>query len=56
MTKAVVITGVSTGIGFATAQMLIARGYRVFGSVRKAADGERVREQLGEAFPHCCSM
>ena len=50
MTKAVVITGVSTGIGFATAQMLIARGYRVFGSVRKAADGERVREQLGEAF------
>lgn len=50
MSKTVVITGVSTGIGFATAQMLIARGYRVFGSVRKEADGARVREQLGEAF------
>lgn len=50
MSKTVVITGVSTGIGFATAQMLIARGYRVFGSVRKEADGVRVREQLGEAF------
>lgn len=50
MNKTVVITGVSSGIGFATAQMLIGRGYRVFGSVRKAADGERVREQLGEAF------
>ncbi|MND33434.1 Serine 3-dehydrogenase [compost metagenome] len=50
MSKTVVITGVSTGIGFATAEMLIARGYRVFGSVRKEADGTRVREQLGEAF------
>lgn len=50
MSKTVVITGVSTGIGFATAQALIARGYRVFGSVRKEADGVRVRDQLGEAF------
>lgn len=50
MSKFVVITGVSTGIGLATAEMLIGRGYRVFGSVRKPADGERVREKLGEAF------
>ncbi|MHC8380789.1 SDR family NAD(P)-dependent oxidoreductase [Pseudomonas sp. LB3P14] len=50
MSKTVVITGVSTGIGLATAQALIARGYRVFGSVRKEADGVRVRNQLGEAF------
>lgn len=50
MSKTVVITGVSSGIGLATAQVLIERGYRVFGSVRKAADGARVREQLGEAF------
>jgi NAD(P)-dependent dehydrogenase (short-subunit alcohol dehydrogenase family) len=50
MSRTVVITGVSTGIGHATAQSLIARGYRVFGSVRKAADGERVREQLGAAL------
>lgn len=50
MKKSVVITGVSSGIGFATAQALIARGYHVFGSVRKAADGMRVQKELGEAF------
>ncbi|MAG36729.1 MAG: oxidoreductase [Dehalococcoidia bacterium] len=48
--KAVVITGVSSGIGLATAQELVTHGYQVFGSVRKAADGNRVREQLGEHF------
>ena len=50
MDKSVVITGVSSGIGFATAQTLIARGYHVFGSVRKAADGQRVQKELGAAF------
>jgi NAD(P)-dependent dehydrogenase (short-subunit alcohol dehydrogenase family) len=50
MKKTVVITGVSTGIGFATAQVLIERGYRVFGSVRKAADGIRVQQALGPDF------
>ncbi len=50
MQKTVVITGVSTGLGFATAQELIKRGYRVFGSVRKPADGERVQHALGPAF------
>ncbi len=50
MQKTIVITGVSTGIGFAAAQELITRGYRVFGSVRKAADGERVQHALGPSF------
>jgi NAD(P)-dependent dehydrogenase (short-subunit alcohol dehydrogenase family) len=50
MKKAVVITGVSTGIGFATAQALIAHGYQVFGSVRKEADGVRVQAELGPDF------
>ena len=48
--RSVVITGVSTGIGHAAAQVLIERGLRVFGSVRKAEDGERVRSELGDAF------
>ena len=43
---AVVVTGVSSGIGRAVADVLIARGYRVFGSVRTAADGERVAKDL----------
>jgi NAD(P)-dependent dehydrogenase (short-subunit alcohol dehydrogenase family) len=48
--KSVVITGVSSGIGFATARALIGRGYRVFGSVRSEADANRVRSTLGEDF------
>jgi NAD(P)-dependent dehydrogenase (short-subunit alcohol dehydrogenase family) len=36
--RSVVITGVSTGIGWATARLLLDRGFRVFGSVRKPAD------------------
>ena len=35
--RSVVITGVATGIGWATAKLLLERGYRVFGSVRKQA-------------------
>ena len=50
MKKSVVITGTSTGIGFATARALIGRGYRVFGSVRTREDANRVQGMLGESF------
>ena len=33
--KSVVITGVSSGIGFSGADILCQAGYRVYGSVRK---------------------
>lgn len=46
--RAVVVTGASTGIGRACAQALIDRGFRVFGSVRKEADAEALRDALGE--------
>ncbi len=45
-----VITGVSTGIGYETTRQLLARGHRVFGSVRKEADARALREKLGPAF------
>jgi NAD(P)-dependent dehydrogenase (short-subunit alcohol dehydrogenase family) len=48
--KYVVITGVSTGIGYDGARYLVERGWHVFGSVRKTADAERVRAELGERF------
>jgi NAD(P)-dependent dehydrogenase (short-subunit alcohol dehydrogenase family) len=46
----VVITGASTGIGFATCQVLIRHGFRVFGSVRTQADADRVGERLGTGY------
>ena len=48
--REVVITGASTGIGFATCQVLIRHGFRVFGSVRTQADAGRVRERLGTRY------
>jgi NAD(P)-dependent dehydrogenase (short-subunit alcohol dehydrogenase family) len=48
--QSVVITGASTGIGFACAKLLYARGYRVFGSVRKQADADRLSSELGSNF------
>lgn len=48
--KSVVITGASTGIGKSTAQILIQKGYHVFGSVRKQADAERLISELGAGF------
>ena len=48
--QSVVITGVSTGIGWATAKLLLARGFRVFGSVRKQADANRLKAEFGANF------
>jgi NAD(P)-dependent dehydrogenase (short-subunit alcohol dehydrogenase family) len=48
--KNILITGVSTGIGYATANALLKKGYSVFGSVRRQEDVDRLREELGEAF------
>ncbi|MBP6545786.1 MAG: SDR family NAD(P)-dependent oxidoreductase [Phenylobacterium sp.] len=48
--KSVVVTGVSTGIGWGTAKVLTGQGLRVFGSVRKAADADRLRQEFGDRF------
>ena len=48
--RSVVITGASTGIGWATAKLLLEHGYRVFGSVRKQADADRLSGEFGEHF------
>ncbi|MFY0650801.1 MAG: SDR family oxidoreductase [Cyclobacteriaceae bacterium] len=51
MTKPkVLITGASTGIGYSCAKIFIENGCRVFGSVRKEADAERVSRDLGHDF------
>jgi NAD(P)-dependent dehydrogenase (short-subunit alcohol dehydrogenase family) len=48
--QAVVVTGVSSGIGLGAAKVLLDKGFRVFGSVRNGADGERLAAQLGPSF------
>ncbi|MGX9946756.1 SDR family oxidoreductase [Bradyrhizobium denitrificans] len=48
--KSVVVTGASTGIGFACSKLLLARGFRVFGSVHNPLDAERLRTELGANF------
>ena len=48
--KKVLITGVSTGIGFSSAKILCDSGYFVYGSVRKNEDGERLTSELGDNF------
>jgi NAD(P)-dependent dehydrogenase (short-subunit alcohol dehydrogenase family) len=48
--QSVVITGASTGIGWATAKLLLDRGFFVFGSVRKPADADRLKAEFGANF------
>ena len=48
--QSVVVTGVSTGIGWGITKILIQRGVRVFGSVRKVQDAERLAKEFGTGF------
>jgi NAD(P)-dependent dehydrogenase (short-subunit alcohol dehydrogenase family) len=48
--QSVVVTGASTGIGWAVSKVLIQHGLRIFGSVRKEEDGKRLTREFGEAF------
>jgi NAD(P)-dependent dehydrogenase (short-subunit alcohol dehydrogenase family) len=48
--KSVVVTGASTGIGWGCAKVLIDKGWRVFGSVRKEADAQRLSGEFGANF------
>jgi NAD(P)-dependent dehydrogenase (short-subunit alcohol dehydrogenase family) len=50
ISKDVVVTGVSTGIGWGTTKVLVSKGFRVFGSVRKQADADRLRREFGDGF------
>ncbi|RYF66931.1 MAG: SDR family NAD(P)-dependent oxidoreductase [Cytophagaceae bacterium] len=50
ISKHILITGVSTGIGYGAARHFIDRGYTVFGSVRTPVDADRLQQELGESF------
>src|SRR5258707_15746442 len=48
--KSVVVTGVSTGIGWGAAKVLVKQGFQAFGSVRKQADADRLKAEFGANF------
>ncbi len=48
--RSVVVTGVSTGIGWSITQVLIEKGYHVFGSVRRQADADKLQAEFGAEF------
>ena len=48
--KKIVITGISTGIGYSTAKILCNSGYLVYGSVRKESDAKKTKDDFGENF------
>ncbi|NVO32178.1 SDR family NAD(P)-dependent oxidoreductase [Hymenobacter lapidiphilus] len=48
--QSIVITGVSSGVGLAATRAFLARGYRVFGSLRTEADATRLQAELGPDF------
>jgi NAD(P)-dependent dehydrogenase (short-subunit alcohol dehydrogenase family) len=48
--KDVVVTGVSTGIGWGTTKVFVSKGFRVFGSVRKQTDADRLQGEFGSGF------
>ena len=50
MKKSVVITGVSTGIGYGATMEFQKHGYHVFGSVRKPKDAIKLKKEFGEDF------
>lgn len=48
--KHVLVTGASTGIGYAAVQAFLDKGYHVYGSVRKQADADQLQKTFGKHF------
>jgi hypothetical protein len=48
--KIALVTGASSGIGFAIVQFLIEQGWKVYGSVRGQKDADRLRATLSDQF------
>ena len=48
--RTILITGVSSGIGYGATKELIHRNYTVFGSVRKQEDAQRLKAEFGDGY------
>jgi NAD(P)-dependent dehydrogenase (short-subunit alcohol dehydrogenase family) len=52
--KGVIVTGASTGIGWATTKTLVAKGFHVFAGVRREADAARLSAEFGANVTPLC--
>ena len=50
MSKYIVITGVSSGIGLDALRLLHSKGYHIFGSIRKGEDAKKLSETYPDRF------
>ena len=48
--QCIVVTGVSSGIGFALLETLVTEGYFVFGSVRRQVDADRLSTKFKGSY------
>ena len=46
----ILITGVSSGIGYGCLKYFMEQGYHVFGSVRKTKDADRLKAEFGNGY------
>lgn len=51
MIEGILVTGASSGIGYATAQLLAREGYQVYAGVRTQSDALRLRSEHASIFP-----
>lgn len=56
MAKSVVITGISSGIGYYLAKEYDQKGYRVFGTIRSESDRERLSKELPKVHLLMCDV
>ena len=50
MKHSILITGVSTGIGYELCKQFLSNGYHVFGTVRKQRDADQLKQEFSKGF------
>ena len=49
--KSILITGVSSGIGYGTLSYFVKKGFHVYGSIRNSKDANKLKKSLEKTLP-----